>query len=87
LAELDRIFQREAVKEMKEIWRSTVPKIIAVAADEPNPHLRSLSEEAQASNISDGTYIYVVYLKCSQSMYTCSFQVYTCNYDVGISAS
>jgi len=45
-AELDRIFQKEAVKEMKELWRRTVPKIIAIAADEPNPHLRSLSEEA-----------------------------------------
>ena len=57
MAELDRIVQRrEATKEMKELWMNNVPKIIAVANEEGNPHLRALCDEAKAP-ISEGEYV------------------------------
>ena len=63
MAELDRIVQkREATKEMKEIWMNTVPKIIAVANEEANPHLRVLCDEAKGP-ISEGKIVHIV--KCS----------------------
>ena len=58
MAELDRIVQRrEATKEMKEVWMNNVPKIIAVANEEGNPHVRAHCDEAKAP-ISEGSYIH-----------------------------
>ena len=47
---------------MKEIWMNTIPKIIAVANEEGNPHLRVLCDEAKAP-ISEGTIVHIA--KCS----------------------
>ena len=41
---------------MKELWMNNVPKIIAVANEEGNPHLRALCDKARAP-ISEGEYV------------------------------
>ena len=50
LAELDRILEKEAVCELREIWKETIPKIFAIARGEVNSYANSLLEEVSSSD-------------------------------------
>ena len=62
MAELDRIVQRrEAAKEMKEVRMNNVPKIIAVANEEGNPHFRALCDEANGNLINSHCKVFLIH--------------------------
>lgn len=87
MAELDRIVQRcDATREMSEIWMETVPKIIAVANEENNPHLRVLCDDAKGP-ISEGIYSLHIVAKCFYSMHAYSFQIYSGHNDASLPAT
>ena len=46
MAELDRIFDMEMVKQMREIWMEMIPKVFEVAKNESNAGLKALYEES-----------------------------------------
>ena len=45
MAELDRIFDMEMVKQMRETWMEMIPKVFEVAKNESNVGLKALYEE------------------------------------------
>lgn len=53
MAELDRIFEKAAVKKMREVWMETIPKIFAVAKIESNCYVKELLEDLRSGS-SDG---------------------------------
>ena len=57
MAELDRIFDMEMVKQMREIWMEMIPKVFEVAKNESNAGLKALYEECMTCT-SEGVAIY-----------------------------
>ena len=53
LAELDRILQRDAAKQLRETWSRTVPKILEIARDEGSSFVQALLKDA-TSKVSEG---------------------------------
>ena len=59
MAELNRLFDRDVVIEIKEAWEAYVPKILRLAASEDDNRALQVARSTVAECASDGMYILI----------------------------